>query len=708
MQTQFKTMTLILFLAMTTGWGAKGSDLAYLSNQVHLARLAGDRQQAHELEDQNLALRNPQPLEDGVNQIFSGESSTEEQHENWVVTIHPHSTTTPAGTSTPALTRDYNGVSCSFSEDNIVSGLAADQHTPVMTKDEANDLYIVYEDWSQGLAKLVVRKSTNGGESWFDVVDVAHQTSDLVSPDLYVNNGSVWLVISMVDSGQIWCYRYNIAGGDSHFRQISLDTQQAYRGRITSDANIYTSDQYIYVLYHTSEAKYFLRRSTNPDTPDFSFDSAIQTSGNWENVSGDMDIACGLGGKLHIVYKREGDLERIIHRSMNINDWADGVQPPLEIDNGDSYYYLNLSASKQSYSLLVSYTRQSAADGDYDAVAATSIDMGVNWETTTMGSTNGTQSQTNNYADYFGTLGEDDFYMSWTSNGAVMYDRSGPGPNSWSGACQASDNAEAYDGGAVAVTGVDVNGVKSGVVAWSGYRSGTGYDILASTNDPEDWVGYTHWASVEIVDGQDTDNDGWLDYWSFRCDADLDPNDFGTRMSNIYIRDEFGNVHVPFYPFPVTETGPDDAVLIGPLSADDVGMSAPGMVMFTLTLGNGIPGQQDYEIMVEVDMSTLTSTEEVAGSLPDDLTLMGNYPNPFNPSTTINYAIAEAGQVSLQLYDLKGTLVRTLVRSNLSAGRYSTQWHGHDNIGNPVVSGIYLARLQQQGEVRTTRMLYLK
>jgi hypothetical protein len=79
---------------------------------------------------------------------------------------------------------------------------------------------------------------------------------------------------------------------------------------------------------------------------------------------------------------------------------------------------------------------------------------------------------------------------------------------------------------------------------------------------------------------------------------------------------------------------------------------------------------------------------------PSTFSLFNNFPNPFNPFTTINYTIAENGSlVSLIIYDLTGREIRTLVDEIKAPGFYSATWDGRDDTGAAVSSGIYLYRL---------------
>ena len=95
-------------------------------------------------------------------------------------------------------------------------------------------------------------------------------------------------------------------------------------------------------------------------------------------------------------------------------------------------------------------------------------------------------------------------------------------------------------------------------------------------------------------------------------------------------------------------------------------------------------------------------------ALPDDFIMQQNYPNPFNPSTTIRYGIPEDAQVTVMIYDVRGDLVRTIESGYQSAGWYEAIWNGLSDSGQPVSTGLYLARFQAGNYAKTVKMLYLK
>ncbi|MCE2448925.1 MAG: T9SS type A sorting domain-containing protein, partial [Candidatus Latescibacteria bacterium] len=89
--------------------------------------------------------------------------------------------------------------------------------------------------------------------------------------------------------------------------------------------------------------------------------------------------------------------------------------------------------------------------------------------------------------------------------------------------------------------------------------------------------------------------------------------------------------------------------------------------------------------------------------------LANNYPNPFNPATTIKYALPQAADVELTVYNVLGQPVRTLVAEHQSAGRYVVEWDATNASGHSLSSGMYFYRLQAGGEfLETKKMLLLK
>ena len=92
-------------------------------------------------------------------------------------------------------------------------------------------------------------------------------------------------------------------------------------------------------------------------------------------------------------------------------------------------------------------------------------------------------------------------------------------------------------------------------------------------------------------------------------------------------------------------------------------------------------------------------------ALPTDFALGQNYPNPFNPSTIIPYQLPAAGHVRLEVFNILGQRLATLVDAEQSAGTYTAQWDGTDAAGRAVGAGVYIYRLSSGGMTESRRMV---
>ncbi len=88
--------------------------------------------------------------------------------------------------------------------------------------------------------------------------------------------------------------------------------------------------------------------------------------------------------------------------------------------------------------------------------------------------------------------------------------------------------------------------------------------------------------------------------------------------------------------------------------------------------------------------------------------LHGGYPNPFNPSTTLRFEMASAGQADLSIYSIEGRKLRSLVDGRLDAGLHERVWDGRDATGRPMASGVYFAQFRRPGLSESKRLVLLK
>jgi hypothetical protein len=127
-------------------------------------------------------------------------------------------------------------------------------------------------------------------------------------------------------------------------------------------------------------------------------------------------------------------------------------------------------------------------------------------------------------------------------------------------------------------------------------------------------------------------------------------------------------------------------------------------IVYVDTDGDHVP---DDSLTVISDIGTAVEGGH-GGALPYRFELSQNYPNPFNPSTTIEYSLSRRHKVSIDVFNIMGQKVRTLIDREQSAGAYTITWDGTTDTGNRAATGIYLYRFQAGDYVETKKMLLLK
>jgi flagellar hook assembly protein FlgD len=88
--------------------------------------------------------------------------------------------------------------------------------------------------------------------------------------------------------------------------------------------------------------------------------------------------------------------------------------------------------------------------------------------------------------------------------------------------------------------------------------------------------------------------------------------------------------------------------------------------------------------------------------------LQGNYPNPFNPETIISFSLAQKSMVLIEIYNIKGQKVNTLINSFFDEGEHNITWKGIDTIGNKVGTGVYFYKMQTGDYQSVKKMVLMK
>ena len=149
------------------------------------------------------------------------------------------------------------------------------------------------------------------------------------------------------------------------------------------------------------------------------------------------------------------------------------------------------------------------------------------------------------------------------------------------------------------------------------------------------------------------------------------------------------------------------------------GASLPDQVTFYFGLAN-LPGtSMDPELLNVVcgypdadnPVAVSTSAMGIDGNetIPDEFALNQNYPNPFNPSTQISFDVPQGGEhIMLNIYNILGQNVSTLVNGVINPGTYTMEWNATDEAGNPVASGIYFYELRSSSFTARKKMLLIR
>jgi len=106
------------------------------------------------------------------------------------------------------------------------------------------------------------------------------------------------------------------------------------------------------------------------------------------------------------------------------------------------------------------------------------------------------------------------------------------------------------------------------------------------------------------------------------------------------------------------------------------------------------------------DFNPVSNTDEV--QVPAQVALLGNYPNPFNPQTTIKFQMERPAPATLEIYNQKGQIVKSFDIAQAQAGMNSLVWNGMDNNGSSVSSGVYFFRLKSGSYSSTKKMVLMK
>jgi hypothetical protein len=215
-------------------------------------------------------------------------------------------------------------------------------------------------------------------------------------------------------------------------------------------------------------------------------------------------------------------------------------------------------------------------------------------------------------------------------------------------------------------------------------------------------------AGLRRMDAGDPDNDGNINFF-IAGEAngqifDLEYNGTGAlEDQNSWTL----NIIYDLYQVAMNAVGVDTSSLLSPrlyygdLADDMDGDGLPEYVFVNYSTDRGI--WPDDRILSVLEMDSFSGVESDFSSIPQDIQLHQNFPNPFNPSTKIHFEISDYSNVKITVYDILGNEVDVIMDSQMAPGSYTV-----DFIGAGLSSGIYYYSLESGGKMITKEMLLLK
>ncbi|MCL2065056.1 MAG: carboxypeptidase regulatory-like domain-containing protein [Candidatus Cloacimonetes bacterium] len=155
--------------------------------------------------------------------------------------------------------------------------------------------------------------------------------------------------------------------------------------------------------------------------------------------------------------------------------------------------------------------------------------------------------------------------------------------------------------------------------------------------------------------------------------------------------------------FRIRRNGSVIATLLTALTYTDTGL-LDGTYTYSVT---AVYGEQESDPITSEPIDIISSIGDDP-QIPVVTALTGNIPNPFNPSTMISFDLATDGHVKIDIFNIRGQKIKTLVDENLRSGKYSSEWMGDDDYGRTVSSGVYFYQMQTEDYSNIRRMVLLK
>ncbi len=250
----------------------------------------------------------------------------------------------------------------------------------------------------------------------------------------------------------------------------------------------------------------------------------------------------------------------------------------------------------------------------------------------------------------------------------------------------------------------------SGVNVWGINLSG---DYSVNSDSRLSSVAFTAYENCELTFWTWWDTESYYDGWNCKVSTDGGASWVVVTPEGGYPEDAAysGNAGIPGEPcYSGHDQGFWEQVRVDLSSFGSAGGTS---MMFRWHFGSDgsvqYPGPYIDDVVIWDATRAMTDVDDgIPFAKPNTYALKQNRPNPFNPVTEIQFAIPEAGNVRLEVYNLQGQLVKTLVNEARSAGFWSATWDGTNNNGEQVSSGVYFYRIDCNDFGETRKMIILK
>jgi hypothetical protein len=154
---------------------------------------------------------------------------------------------------------------------------------------------------------------------------------------------------------------------------------------------------------------------------------------------------------------------------------------------------------------------------------------------------------------------------------------------------------------------------------------------------------------------------------------------------------------------------PEGITLDGPTGVISGQPTSVDTAHFTVRItDSSAPALTDIQHLTLVINSGSDVEDDNSSVIPQDFVLKQNHPNPFNSSTSIEYSLPKHAHVTVEIFNVLGQRVRSLVDGEQSGGRYAIEWDGRSDNGHELATGIYFYRLSDGDHAEVKKMLLLK